>query len=42
MKRFIKLCLVLSGICPNCKTNWNEWWGKCPSCGYVGTPLNDE
>lgn len=34
--------LVLSGICPKCKTNWSDWFGKCPNCGYIGDPISDE
>lgn len=35
--------IVLSGICPKCKTNSDMWIGrKCPNCGYMGTPINDE
>ena len=34
------MSIVLSGICPKCKANWFN--RKCPNCGYIGTPINDE
>ena len=35
--------IVLLGICPKCKTNSDMWIGrKCPNCGYIGIPINDE
>lgn len=37
------MSIVLSGICPKCGRNCTDWFGgKCPNCGWVGTPLNDE
>lgn len=38
--RFI---IVLSGICPKCKTNSIGWLNLvCPNCGYIGYPISDE
>lgn len=37
------MSIVLSGICPKCKSNCINWFNKkCPNCGYIGTPINDE
>lgn len=39
----IRCIIALSGICPKCKTNSDMWIGrKCPNCGYIGIPINDE
>ena len=37
------MSIVLSGICPKCKTNYTDWFkGKCPRCGCFGLPIQDE
>ena len=38
-----QMSIVLSGICPKCKANCTDWLNKkCPNCGYIGLPINDE
>lgn len=37
------MSIVLSGICPKCKTFYTDWFNcKCPKCGYIGLPIGDE
>ena len=32
-----------AGICPKCNTNSDMWISRrCPNCGYIGIPINDE
>ena len=39
----IKYVVVTSGICPKCKVNSENWFGRiCPNCGYIGKPIQDE